>query len=74
MSDPEDPEAVDDVDLEPLPDDVEVPEADAIEQRRPLAATPAGVADLPELVDEADALDQARVVDIFDEDDLRDPM
>ncbi len=74
VSDPEDPDALADDAVESMPDDVEVPEADALEQRRTLGATPTGATELPDMVDPADALDQARVVEMSDDEDLRDPM
>ena len=68
------PEVDDDLGVEPLPDDVEVPEADALDQRRPLTSPLGGAAEIPDGVNEADALDQARVVDGSDDDELRDPL
>ena len=74
VSDPEDPEVDDDLGVEPMPDDVEVPEADALEQRRALAAPAGEVPEIPDGVNEADALDQARLVEASDDEDLRDSM
>lgn len=55
--------------LERLPEDDEVPEADALDQARPVRPVPdVQITSIPDDVPVADALDQARVVPLDDED------
>lgn len=75
MSDDEAPEADVLEQLEPptgerAPVDPEAPEADVAEQLAPVEPTEGGVPALPLDVDEADAADQQRLVEL-DEDDYR---